>query len=326
MSRKQEQIKQPTENAFAGVDVSKDTLDLFVLPHGLTMNFANDAKGIRAVIRECQRYNVGLVVLEATGKYHRNLHEGLHGNGIKAAVVNPFRARQFADSMGKLAKTDTIDAEILARFAERMKPESTNPPAQPCRMLRELQTARRQVLDEIGDLKRQLHSTEHPLATRQIKSRIRMAEGHKAVLETEIQAIINSDADMKHRFTILTSIPGIGKGTAGILIADLAELGKVNARQIACLAGVAPMNWDSGTRQGGRIVRGGRMSVRNALYMCAVSRIRRSGLLGSYYRRLVQRGKHPKVALTAAMRKLVIIANTLVADNRPWSPESPASG
>jgi transposase len=155
MSRKQEQIKQPTENVFAGVDVSKDTLDLFVLPHGLIMTFANDAKGIRAIIRECQRYNVELVVLEATGKYHRNLHESLHGSGIKAAVVNPFRARQFADSMGKLAKTDTIDAEILARFAERMKPEPTNPPAQPCRMLQELQTARRQVLDEIGDLKRQ---------------------------------------------------------------------------------------------------------------------------------------------------------------------------
>jgi len=212
---------------------------------------------------------------------------------------------------------------VLARFAERMQPEPSKPPGEQYRQLRELHTARRQVIDEIGDLKRQLHSTEHPLAAQQIRARIRMADRHKSVLEAEIQAAIDCDPEMTAKFKILTSIPGIGKGTAAILIADLSELVQVNAKEIASLAGVAPMNWDSGTRQGYRIIRGGRKTVRNALYMCVVSRVRRSGDLGAYYRRLVQRGKHPKVAITAAMRKLVIIANTLIAENRVWTPESP---
>lgn len=323
MSRKQEKMIQPSEGIYAGIDVSKDTLDFFVVPHGVTMLVGNDKKGIRTLVRECKRLAVQLVALEATGKYHRQLHTLLHDAGIEVAVINPFRSRQFADSMGKLAKTDTIDAEVLARFAERMKPEPKKPPGEHYRLLRELHTARRQVLDEVGDLKRQLHSTEHPLAAQQIRARIKMAESHKAVLEEEIQKSINSDPEMAHKFRILTSIPGIGKGTAAILIADLGELGQVNARQIASLAGVAPMNWDSGARKGQRIIRGGRKVVRNALYMCAVSRVRRSGSLGAYYRRLVQQGKHPKVALTAAMRKLIIIANTLISENRFWSVESP---
>lgn len=323
MSRKQEKIK-PSESVYAGVDVSKDTLDFFVLPHGVTMTVGNDKKGIQKLVLECKRLEVDLLALEATGKYHRQLHDTLHEAGIETAVVNPFRSRQFADSMGKLAKTDTIDAEVLARFAERMQPEPSKPPGGHYRQLRELHTARRQVIDEIGDLKRQLHSTEHPLAAQQIRARIKMAERHKGVLETEIQAAIDSDPEMTAKFRILTSIPGIGKGTAAILIADLSELGQVNAKEIASLAGVAPMNWDSGTRQGYRIIRGGRKPVRNALYMCVVGRVRRSGSLGAYYRRLVQRGKHPKVAITAAMRKLVIIANTLIAENRVWTPESPS--
>lgn len=324
MSRKQEKITQPPfEPVYAGIDVSKDTLDLFVVPHGVTMNVCNDKKGIQTLVRECKRLEVTLVAMEATGKYHRQLHGMLHDAGIAAAVINPFRSRQFADSMGKLAKTDTIDAEVLARFAERMQPEPSKPPGEQSHQLRELHTARRQVLDEIGDLKRQLHSTEHPLAGRQIRARIKMAERHKSALESEIQALIDGDQEMKHKFGILTSIPGIGKTTAAILIADLAELGQVNAKQIASLAGVAPMNWDSGTRQGHRIIRGGRRTVRNALYMCAVSRVRRAGSVGAYYRRLIQRGKHPKVALTATMRKLVITANTLIAENRVWQAESP---
>lgn len=323
MSRKQEKITQPNEAVHAGVDVSKNTLDFFVLPHGITALVPNDKTGARKLIRECTRYGVQLVALEATGKYHRMLHETLHAANIDTAVINPFRSRQFADSMGKLAKTDTIDAEVLARFAERMKPEPTKPPGEAYKALHDLHTARRQVVDETGDLKRQLQTTEHPLAIEQIKARIEMAECHKSALEREIQVLIASDPVMKRKFEILVSIPGIGKTTASIMLADLGELGQVNARQIAALAGVAPMNWDSGARQGNRMIRGGRKNVRNALYMCAVSCIGRPGSLGAFYRRLILRGKSPKVALTALMRKLVIIANTLIAENRVWQAETP---
>lgn len=279
MSRKQEKIK-PSEPVYAGIDVSKDTLDFFVLPHSVTMTVGNDKKGIQKLVRECKRFDVDLVAIEATGKYHSQLHDGLHEAFIKTAVINPFRSRQFADSMGKLAKTDTIHAEVLARFAERMQPEPSKPPGEHYRQLRELHTARRQVIDEIGDLKRQLHSTEHPLAAQQIRVRIRMADQHKSVLEAELQSAIDRDPEMTAKFKILTSIRGIGKGTAAILIADLAELGHVNAKQIASLAGVAPMNWDSGTRQGHRIIRGGGQTVRNALYMCVVSRVRLPAIWG----------------------------------------------
>ena len=323
MSRTQEKITQYPENVYAGVDVGKDNLDFFVSPLDIKLRVANDKNGINKLIRRCKSHNVQLVALEATGKYHRLLHELLHEAGIPAAVINPFRSRQFADSMGRFAKTDTIDAETIARFAERMKPEPTKPPTAQYKALRELHTARRQVLEEASDLKRQLHGTEHVLAAKQIRARIKMAERHKAALEKEIMKLIEVDADMKRKFDILTSIPGIGGITASILIADLAELGQANARQISALVGVAPMNWDSGVKHGNRMIRGGRKSVRNALYMCAVGCVGRSGHLGLFYRRLVKRGKKPKVALTAVMRKLAILANTLIAENRIWQPAQP---
>jgi len=323
MSRTQEKINQPLQTVYAGVDVGKYKLDLFVNTPGKRLQVNNDDEGVQTLVRTCLDHGVGLVALEATGKYHARLHDRLHDAGIPVAVINPFRARQFADSMGKLAKTDTIDAEMLARFAERMNPKPSTPPSKQSRALRDLHTARRQVVDELGDLKRRLQTTDHPLAAEQMRERIAMAERHKAALEKEIQAHIDSDPAMKRKFTILTSIPGIGRLTAAILIADLAELGQVNARQIAALAGVAPMNWDSGAKQGNRMVRGGRRAVRNALYMCAVSCVSKSGASGAFYRRLIRRGKNPKVALTAVMRKLVIVANTLIAENRTWQPECP---
>tara|TARA_R110002124_G_scaffold265191_3_gene431892 strand:+ start:3835 stop:4716 length:882 start_codon:yes stop_codon:yes gene_type:complete len=172
----QEKITQYPENVYAGVDVSKDSLDFSLIPLDIKLRVENSKNGINKLIRRCKSHNVQLVALEATGKYHRLLHEMLHEAGIPAAVINPFRSRQFADSMGRFAKTDTIDAETIARFAERMKPEPTKPPTAQYKALRELHTARRQVLEEASDLKRQLHSTEHPLAAKQIRSRIKMAD------------------------------------------------------------------------------------------------------------------------------------------------------
>jgi transposase len=171
--------------------------------------------------------------------------------------------------------------------------------------------------------KSQLDIFIHPIAMRQIKARIAMGTRHKTVLEQEMNTLITDTDVMKNRFDILTSIPGIGRTTAAILLAELPELGSANAKEISALAGAAPMSWDSGAKNGNRMIRGGRQHVRNALYMCAVTCIRRSDFLGLTYKNLIHRGKNAKVALTAVMRKLVILANTLITENRKWQPQCP---
>lgn len=322
MSRMQEQInKQP--KAYVGIDVGKDQLDIFIHPAGASLRVSNTKTGIQTLVKSLRQHEVELAALEATSKYHRLAHAMLHEAGFAVSVINPFRSRQFSDSIGRLAKTDGIDAEALAFYAARMNPSPTKPPEKQFKLLRDLQTARRQVLEEVCDLKRQLHTTDHSVAARQIRARIAMGERHKTVLEKEIHQAIAADPVLKNKFDILTSIPGIGRTTAAILLADLSELGQVNARQIAALAGVAPMNWDSGAKRGNRMIRGGRRQVRNALYMCAVACITRSESMGKTYQNLVARGKKPKVALTAVMRKLIILANTLIAENRKWQPQCP---
>ena len=323
MSRTQEQIDQHVANVCAGVDVSKDKLDFAVHDQDIELTVPNDRRGIQKLIRECTLRNVRLVALEATGKFHRLVHEMLYEADVPVAVINPYRSRQFADSVGQLAKTDKIDARVLARFAAVLHPEPTEPISNRSKALRELQAARRQLVDEIGNLKRRLKASEHPLAIRQLKARLKLAETHKTKLEEELHTLIHSVEDLEAKFRVLTSIPNIGATTATLMLADLGELGHVNCRQIAALAGVAPMNWDSGTRQGNRSIRGGRPHVRRALYMCAVSAIGRRGHYGAFYQGLIQKGKQPKVALTAVMRKLVILANTLIAENRRWQAVPP---
>lgn len=327
MSRMQDEITPPAacdkHHGYAGIDVGKYALDVFVHPAGELSRFDNDAAGLRKLVRHCRRHGVRLVALEATGRYHRKAHEALHAAGFQVAVVNPFRSRKFADAMGRLAKSDRIDAQVLTHYAMTIQPQPTLPPSAHHKALRELNVARRQVLDQVGTLKRQLYETEHRLVRRQITARIAMAERHLKALEQEIEAVIDSQAELRHRFDILTSIPGIGFVTATTLLTELEELGQVNCRQIAALAGVAPMNRDSGMKKGVRSIRGGRAYVRRMLFMCAVGLSRREGIMGSFYRRLVSQGKNPKVAMTAMARKLVILANTLVAEDRHWQPAAP---
>ena len=327
MSRTQEKINNQSNDvynpAYAGIDVGKDKLDFYIYPLNIVLQVDNNKKGVSKLIRQCTQHDVKMVALEATSKYHRLAHEMLYEAGINVAVINPFRSRKFADSMGKLAKTDKIDAAVLARFAELMQPEPTIPPSQHNKDLRELLNARRQISHEIGDLKRKLHTCEHPLAARQIRARIKISERHKQMLEQEAHVLIQGEHALKHKFDILMSVPGIGALTAAILIADLPELGHANCKQIASLAGVAPMSWDSGHSHGKRMIRGGRQAVRNALYMCALGSARRDGILGKFYRKLIKLGKHPKIALTAVMRKFVILANALITENRHWQPTKP---
>lgn len=294
MSRTQDEIDHHAANICAGIDVSKDKLDFAIHDSDIHLTVSNDRRGIQKLIRECTLRNITLVALEATGKFHRPAHEMLHEADIPVAVINPYRSRQFADSIGQLAKTDKIDARVLARFAAVLHPTPTEPTSSRNKALRELQTARRQLVDEIGDLKRRLKTAEHPLAIKQLKARLKMAETHKAKLEDEMHELIQSADELKSKFRVLTSIPNIEATTAALMLADLGELGRVNCRQIAALAGVAPMNWDSGARQGNRSIRGGRPHVRKALYMCAVSAIGRRGQYVNFTEGSFKRANNPK--------------------------------
>ncbi len=325
MSRMQEKKDQPYDDAvFVGIDVGKQYLDVYFHPIDKKDRITNDNAGIRQLIKQCKRTPVHLIAIEATGKYHALAHRVLSEAGFDVAVINPYRSRKFADALGQLAKTDKIDACILAKYAALIQPSPTKLPSLEQKMLRDLTVARRQVVDEHADLQRQLGTTDNPFVLKQMRARIKMCARHQEALEIEMQQIIKKSEVLKRRFDIITSIPGIGSITATALLTELEELGIANCREIAALCGLAPMNRDSGIYRGVRSIRGGRAYVRQMLYMCAVCQSRRDNHMGKYYRRLIANGKKPKVALIALARKLVILANTLISEDRQWQTETPA--
>ena len=312
-----------TEQVYVGIDVSKSRLDIFFHPIGLSRSLSNDKAGLQQLVRLLHKHAPELIVFEATGSYHRRAHRHLYDAGFAVAVMNPFRTRKFADMTGQLAKTDEIDARSLAMFAAMVQPKPKAPPAPAQADLAALLVARRQAIQAKVALTNQLGVTEHRLIRQQLKARIAMAERHLDALGKEMQQLLHDEPALKHRFDILTSIPGVGLVSAVTMIAELDELGEVGAAQIAALVGVAPMNWDSGTMRRQRHIRGGRKSVRNALYMAAVSAVRSCADLRAFYERLRKNGKSFKVAITAVIRKIAILANTLVSENRKWVPIQP---
>ena len=326
MSRIQGKIT-PTQLAqgqvYGGIDVSKSFLDVHIHPSGAIIRIPNDKSGLKSLVRWLKPHMPKLIVLEATGRYHRLAQRHLHDAGIPVSVVNPYRTRKFADMMGQLAKTDTIDARILAEFAATIEPNMSKPPTPELETLRDIVLARRQLCDEITLLKHRLESTSHSMISKQLRSRLKTCERHLGILEQEIRCGIAVEPEFEDRFRILTSIPGVGFVTAAVLITELMELGQANGAEISALVGVAPMNRDSGMWRGQRMIRGGRKTVRNALYMAALSAISFNPDLAIFYKRLRAAGKKFKVAITAVMRKLVILANVLVTQNREWTPICP---
>lgn len=313
----------PTDQVYVGIDVSKSHLDVHIHPSGVARRVANDKAGLQMLVRLLRSHAPQTIVLEATGQYHRLAHRHLHDAGFYVAVMNPFRTRRFADMLGQLAKTDMIDARTLALFAAMVRPEAKVPPAPAQAELAALLAARRQVSQQRGALQNQLGVSDHALVGRQIRARIKMADRHLIALDAEIRRTLRTQPDLKHRYDILTSVPGIGLVTAATMIAELDELGDAKGSQIAALVGVAPMNCDSGALRGQRRIRGGRASVRNTLYMAAVAAVRSNGSIAAFYERLRANGKPFKVAITAVIRKLAIIANTLITENRKWEAQRP---
>jgi transposase len=318
-----EASEQETSKCTAGIDVSKAWLDAHILPAGTALRVANTSDGIRKLKRWLARYKPQLVVVEATGKWHRLVCRSLQASAVAVAVADPYRVRQFARAQGTLAKTDRLDARVLARFAAVIAPAERAPLPESLEALKELVTARTSAVAEQTALKNQSAAAQNAFLKRQLARRIaRLAADVKAI-EAECLKRIKADEALARRYDILVSIPGFGAVVAATLVACLAELGTLTAKQIGMLAGLAPIADDSGQRRGPRVIFGGRAIVRRTVYLAAISASRYNHDMSLFYRRLIAVGKPAKLALIATARKLVLLANTLIAQDRLWLPNPP---
>jgi transposase len=323
MQGKEASEQEPKVKSNAGIDVSKSWLDAHVLPAGQSLRVPNTRDGIRKLKRWLSAFDPALVVVEATGKWHRHLRRSLHASGMAVAVVDPFRVRAFAKAQGILAKTDRLDASVLAQFAAVMTPVIRPPAPEAMEELAELVGARDSAVAAETALKNQLSAATSKFLKRQLALRIASLAKAITALEREILARIKADEALARRYAILTSIPGVGFVVAATLIAGLAELGTCSAKQASMLAGLAPIADESGERQGVRVVWGGRPRIRRTLYLAALAAARFNADMTAFYRRLIDNGKPAKLAIVAVARKLVILANTLITQDRTWMPLPP---
>ena len=308
---------------YVGIDVCKERLDVYVHPVGQKLAVGNDQNGIKRLKRLLKVHDVALLVLEATGKLHRLAHRSLSADGFRVAVVNPLRSRLFAEAIGALAKSDGVDARMLAILGESLDPAVTEPPSELLEALQELTRGRAAAVAARTALLNQLGASKTKCLIAEIKRQLRVLETTTAKLEAEIKRLIQSDASLKRRFEILVSIPSVGETTAGAILAELREIGALAAKEVAMLAGLAPIARDSGETNGPRHIKGGRVHLRNALYMAALSAARFNPALKQVHHRLIAAGKESKVALVAVMRKLIVLANALVREDRTWQPNCP---
>ncbi len=306
-----------------GIDVSKDTLDAYRLCDQAYKQFENTKTGFPALIAWLKATGIERVVYEPTGPHHRHFAAALHGAGIPLAPMTPFAAKRIGEGLGHLAKTDRIDAEKLARIGALTQPKIIVPPPPSALILKELKTAREALVRDRITAKNSGHFRDSRLLQRQAAQRLRLIERQLQALDAEIESRIQSDEILNRRYDILTSIPGVGWITAVNLLIDMPELGTLEAPNAASLAGLAPRSRSSGTWTGRAMVWGGRGRVRRMLYMPAVTAMRFNPSLRRIYDRLREAGKPAKVALVAVMRKLILLANALLRDDRLWQDTAP---
>jgi len=306
-------------SVFIGIDVAKARLDVAVRPGGDTWQATNDASGIAELIARLDQLRPTLIVLEATGGYERPVTAGLVAAGLPVTVINPRQIRDFAKATGKLAKTDTLDAHVLAHFADAVRPAPRPLPDADTQALAAILARRRQLVAMLTAEQNRLHTAPTAIRAR-ISAHIVWLEQDLKEIDTELTQAIADDPTWRERDALLRSVPGVGPVLAVTLLAELPQLGSLSRHQVAALAGVAPLNRDSGTRRGIRTVWGGRARVRGALYMAALVATRYNPVIRAFYARLCAAGKPKKVALTACMRKLLTILNALLAHRTPWNP------
>ncbi len=307
-----------------GIDVAKARLDVATRPSGEQWHVPNDEAGIQALIARLQPLQPRLIVLEASGGWELLVASSLAEAGLPVAVVTPRQVRDFAKAIGQLAKTDTLDAQVLARFAEVVQPSPRPLPDAAQQALSALLVRRRQVLG-ILTAERQRLGTARPPGRGRIQAHIRWLEQELAALDNELDGTIRGSPIWREQEALLRSVPGIGPVTAVTLLAELPELGRLDRKRIASLVGLAPLNCDSGTWRGKRIVWGGRGRVRRTLYMAALVASRHNPVIRGFYEHLLAAGKPKMVALTACMHKLLIILNAILAHRTPWQPTAAAA-
>jgi len=301
-----------------GIDVSKDRLDVHLRPSGEAFAVARDGKGLENLVERLAALDVSLIVLEATGGFETTVAAALAGVGLPLAVVNPRQIRDFARALGKLAKTDAIDAEVIALFAEKIRPEARSVATQDAQRLGELVARRRQVVEMIGmEANRRRRAADKRLV-KKIDRHVAFLEKELTDVDADIDAGVRASPAWRETEDLLTSVPGVGPVTARTLIAELPELGGLDRRKLAALVGVAPFNRDSGTWRGHRMIGGGRTSVRNVLYMAALVATRCNPVIKDTYQRLVPRGRPKKIAIIACLRQLLTILNAIIRTKKEW--------
>jgi transposase len=302
-----------------GCDISKETLDVHLYPDGASARFANDRRGFTALIKWLGGFGVARIVYEPTGAYHRAFERRFMEAGFALAKVNPRQARRFAEAIGTNAKTDAVDAAMLARFGAMVEPRAL-PASSPILMeMKDLLVARRALIKDRTAMQNRAHTRTLALLKAQAVDRLKQIERQIAAIDDAMRACLDDEPRLKTRFDILVSIPGLGETTALAMLIDMPELGTLENACAASLAGLAPMARDSGQWRGKRFIRGGRAELRHALYMPALVAIRFNADFKAKYQALTAAGKAPKVAIVAVMRKLIILANVLLRDGREWS-------
>ncbi len=320
-----QQARSNMSDVFVGIDVSKARLDVAVRPSGETWSVANDEAGFTELTARLKPLAPRLVVMEATGGYQAPVCAALSVDGLTVAVVNPRQVRDFARATGRLAKTDLIDAEVIARFGETLRPEPRPLPSEETLALQALVARRRQLVDMITAESNRLATATEPHVRHDLEEHLKWLRRRLKDGDDDLYDGLKKSPLWRVKEQILRSAPGIGRITTLSLVAQLPELGTLTGRKISALVGVAPFNRDSGTLRGKRAIWGGRASVRQALYMATLTAIRCSPTMRGFYDRLVAAGKPAKVAHVACMRKLLVRLNAMVRAGTPWTEDVPVS-
>jgi transposase len=303
-----------------GIDVSKDRLDIHIRPSDEAFALPRSSDGLDTLIERLRHVAAQLIVLEATGGFETVVAAALGSAGLPLAIINPRRIRHFAKALGLLAKTDRLDAAVIARFAETVRPPVRLLPDAEAHRLGELVARRRQIVGMMTAERNRKRQLSDVRLLRTVERVIETLQEQLSVVEVEIDTAIRGNPVWAELDALLETAPGIGPKIARTCIAELPELGRLSRRQIGALAGVVPFSRDSGRRHGQRAIDGGRPAVRGALFMAVMVSIRRNLPLAAFYERLRARGKPAKVAIVATMRKLLTILNAMVRDNTPWRP------
>lgn len=303
---------------YVGIDVSKAKLDVAITGNPQHRVYPYDDRGLRQLDKDLTAIRPQRVVMEATGGIERRAAWRLIQHGLPVAVVNPRQIRDYARAFNRLAKTDTIDAQTLAQFAQTVQPKTAEIPRENQRKLQVLVTRRRQVQRMITRENNRLGRIEDRQVRAMIRQAIRLYEKQLAKINEQIERLIAADDQMQQRAERIQSVPGLGPAVTAVLLAELPELGRLNRQQVAKLVGVAPINRDSGTMRGKRTTGGGRCTIRNPLFMAAMVAARFNPRIKAFYQRLLDNGKPKMVALVACMRKLLVTLNTMIKNNQTW--------